>query len=559
MTTTHLSRRRLMQTGLLATAAASFGPAFWRDALAASATKVGDGPYGPLQAADANGIKLPAGFTSREIARGGQVMPGGYVFPGAPDGQAAFATPDGGWILATNSEIGGGAGGVSATRFASNGVITDSYRICGGTSVNCAGGPTPWGTWLTCEEVPDGFVWECDPTGARAAVKHETLGKFQHEAACVDPIEQRVYLTEDVGGGGLYRFTPTAYPDLTKGKLEIACDGGGGLVTWTELPNPQGGAAQPTRTQLGDSLKFARGEGIWFDAGIVYVATTTDETIHAYETATKKLSVLYKAADVVGTPLKGVDNVHVSRSGDVFVAEDSYDNDTDAMDVCMITPEGEVARFLKLTGDQHFRPVQSETIGVCFDPSGTRMYLGSQRGFGAGVVYEISGPFRQTRPTGTVPGGGTATPNPATPPGGNPAGGGPGPVRPGAPLGLDVAKKLGIAALTDRGLPIRLTVDAACTVRATLTITESTGKGKKRTTTLASLKKTVDAGPETLRLRPGTTKLRRSLRARRRTLTAKLEIRITTPGAAEQLLTRTVRLTPVPRAKISAASAPHGA
>lgn len=543
MSSTSLSRRRLMQTGLLATAAASFGPAFWRDAMAASATKVTDGPYGPLLDPDANGIRLPAGFKSREIARGGQTMPGrGYVFPSAPDGQAAFATPDGGWILATNSEIGGGGGGVSATRFDKAGAITDSYRICGGTSVNCAGGPTPWGTWLTCEEVPDGFVWECDPTGTKAAVKHEALGKFQHEAACVDPVEQRVYLTEDVAGGGLYRFTPTVYPDLSAGTLEIACEGGDGLVVWKTVLNAQGGAAQPLRTQLVDSIKFARGEGIWFDAGVVYIATTTDETIHAYETATRKRSVLYRTADVAGTPLKGVDNVHVSKSGDVFVAEDSYDNDADAMDVCIITPEGEIARFLKLTGNQHFFPSQSETIGVCFDPSGTRMYLGSQRGFSVGVVYEVTGPFRQTRPPGTVPGGGTQTPVP-TPPAD------PGPVKPGAPLGLDVAKKLGIAALTDRGLAIKLTVDAPCTVRAKLTVTESAGKGRKRTTTLASLKKSIDAGPETLRLRPGTTKLRRSLRARRKSFTAKLEVRITTPGAIEQLLTRDVRLTPVPRKK----------
>lgn len=547
-----LSRRRLVQTGLLAGAAASFGPAFWRDAFAASSVTVTEGPYGPLQAADANGIKLPKGFTSREIARGGQVMPGlgpgaGYVFPAAPDGQACFATGDGGWILTTNSELNGGAGGVSATRFSATGDIVSSYRICGGTSLNCAGGPTPWGTWLTCEEVPDGFVWECDPTGTKAAVKHQALGKFQHEAACVDPVEQRVYLTEDVNGGGLYRFTPSAYPDLSAGTLEIACTGVGNLVVWKAVPNPQGGGAQPLRSQVADSIKFQRGEGIWFDSGIVYVATTTDETIHAYETKTTKLSTLYKAADVAGTPLKGVDNVHVSRSGDVFVAEDSYDNDADAMDVCMITPDGQVARFLKLTGDQHFKPAQSETIGVCFDPSGTRMYLGSQRAFGTGVVYEITGPFRNERPVGTTPGGGPGTPAPAPTTPAKPV--------PGAPLGLDVAKKLTFGALADRGLAIGLTLDQPATVRAKLTISEKTAKGKKRTVTLASLKKDVDAGPETLKLRPATRQLRKSVRARRKSLTANVEVRIQTPGTPEQILKRTVRLTPTPKGAKKSATA----
>lgn len=538
MSSPSINRRSFVQTGLLATAAVSFGPAFWRDALAASSIAPSDGPYGPLLPPDANGIRLPAGFSSREIARGVNVVPGtGYLFPAAPDGSATFATPDGGWILVVNTEV-PLIGGASGIRFDPDGKIVSAYRVLENTSVNCAGGPTPWGTWLSCEEVDDGFAWECDPTGSKPAVKRELLGKFKHEAACVDPVHQHVYLTEDVGDGGLYRFRPTVYPDLSAGVLEVACVGAGEFVTWQPVPNPLGGGAQPLRKQVPGTIPFARGEGIWFDAGIVYVATTSDETIHAYETATGRLSVLYKAADVQGTPLRGVDNVHVSRSGDVFVAEDSYSSDPDAMDVCMITPEGQVARFLKLTGDQHFTPSQSETTGVCFDPSGTRMYLSSQRGFGAGVVYEVTGPFRLERPKGTVPGGGSGTPTPTPEP---PA------VIDGAPLGLDVAKRLDFGRFADRGLAIALTLDKAARVSAKLTITERNAKGRKRTTTLASLKRDVDAGPETLKLRPATKKQRRDLRARRRGIDAKLEIRITTPGAPERVLRRTVRLTPVPR------------
>ena len=100
-----LTRRRLLQSGLTTAAAVSFGPAFWRDAFAAPPSTLGPGPYGPLQAPDANGLMLPPRFSSRVIARSGQPVPGtGYVFPIYPDGSATFPMPDGGWVLATNSE-----------------------------------------------------------------------------------------------------------------------------------------------------------------------------------------------------------------------------------------------------------------------------------------------------------------------------------------------------------------------------------------------------------------------------------------------------------------------
>ena len=142
----------------------------------------------------------------------------GYTWHEFPDGGATFAQPDGGWIYVSNSESSAAvSGGASAIRFSADGQITSAYRILGGTRQNCAGGPTPWGTWLSCEETGFGFVYECDPTGAAPARKLRALGAFKHEAAAVDPINRHVYLTEDKSDGRLYRFTPRNYPDLSLG------------------------------------------------------------------------------------------------------------------------------------------------------------------------------------------------------------------------------------------------------------------------------------------------------------------------------------------------------
>jgi secreted PhoX family phosphatase len=391
-----LRRRQFIGGGLAGAVALSFGSGFWRDALAATATP-GVGPYGPLGAPDANGVRLPEGFSSRVVARGGLPVEGTtYAWPAFPDGAATFPDRDGGYILVVNSEVPlDGQGGASAIRFASDGSVRDAYRILGGTSTNCAGGGTPWGTWLSCEEVDDGRVWECRPEGpASAAIARPALGVFKHEAVTVDPQGKRLYLTEDLEDGGFYRFTPESYPDLDSGLLEIAGVAADGKVQWLEVPDPSA-ASTPTRQQVPASTEFKRGEGIWFDSGTVYVATTADSRIHAYDTQAERIDILYDAAALADPPLTNVDNITVSRSGDLFVCED--DGGNDPFDIALITPERQVSRFLKLTGPQHGvggSELASELAGVIFDPSGTRMYFSSQRGFGAGVTYEVTGPFR---------------------------------------------------------------------------------------------------------------------------------------------------------------------
>lgn len=403
------TRREFVRTGALAAGALSFGPAFWAEALAAPAA-AGPGPYGALGQPDANGIALPQGFSARVIARGGQPVEGtGYIWHVFSDGAATYATEDGGWILVSNSEIPTpvelpgpvigelGEGGASAIRFGPDGEIRDAYRILEGTSSNCAGGPTPWGTWMSCEEYEQGMVWECDPTGEREAVARPALGVFSHEAACVDPKTGNVYLTEDEGDGGFYRFKPVRKGDLSDGRLSIAKVGKRGAVQWVPVPDPSA-ATTPTREQVPGAKQFKRGEGIWFDSGIVYIVTTSDSTIRAYDTKKRRITPVYDPDRLVDPPLTEVDNVTVAPSGDLFVCEDT--GGADGIDIGVITPkpDREVARFLKLDGAMHGDPesgdVSSEAAGVVFDPSGTRMYFASQRAFGSGAIYEVRGPFR---------------------------------------------------------------------------------------------------------------------------------------------------------------------
>lgn len=398
-----LSRRAFLTSALTGAGAAALGTGFWTRVWGAAPAQPGPGPYGPLAATpDASGLLLPAGFTSRVVARAGlPVGTTGFVMPVFPDGAHCFATGDGGWILVVNSETPEqtpGRGGASAIRFDSSGAITAAYRVLDGTSTNCAGGATPWGTWLSCEETSFGRVWECDPTGVAAARVLPALGSFKHEAAAVDPDGRAVYLTEDQPDGRFYRFTPAAWPDLSAGTLEAAEMGVGGVVTWHRIPDPDG---QPTATryQAPSTTAFRGGEGCFYDRGVVYFTTKGDDRVWTYNTAAATVSVLYDGREFSDPVLSGVDAIRVApTSGDIYVAEDGGN-----MEVVLISEERTVSPFCRMPGPEHGRsfsgaPYQpaSEVTGLAFSPDGTRLYFSSQRGHVTGITYEVTGPFRST-------------------------------------------------------------------------------------------------------------------------------------------------------------------
>ncbi|MGW6773835.1 alkaline phosphatase PhoX [Streptomyces sp. NPDC055037] len=384
-----MERRSFLRGAVIGTSAAAFGGTLWRGAAYAAPAQPGAGPYGALGTAGANNIRLPAGFTSRVIARSGQQVTGtSYSWHSAPDGGACYA--DGtGWIYVSNSEI-DPSGGASAVRFSSTGAITAAYRILSGTRQNCAGGKTPWNTWLSCEEVDRGYVYETDPWGVKTPVRRDAIGRFKHEAAAADPVRRTIYLTEDTTDGCFYRFTPTTWGDLSAGRLEVLVAGTGtsGPVSWATVPDPSG-ASTATRNQVSGAKRFNGGEGCYYAGDTCWFTTKGDNRVWQYNAAAATIELAYDDSLVSGTaPLTGVDNVTGSSSGDLFVAEDGGN-----MEICVITPDDVVAPFLRIGGQSG-----SEITGPAFSPDGKRLYFSSQRGTSGsssgGITYEVTGPFR---------------------------------------------------------------------------------------------------------------------------------------------------------------------
>ncbi|MGH8530543.1 MAG: alkaline phosphatase PhoX [Nevskiales bacterium] len=407
-----LTRRELLRRGFFCAGLAASGSLLWACKDNDNDDFAGGNPLAGLNyrvpalrsLTDTNGLLLPEGFSSRVIGQAA-MSTGGLLLPLLlfPDGAATFPDPQvpGGWIHVVNSEVPNLigltglplpglplllTGGVYGFRFAPDGAITSAYPLLTGSDTNCAGGRTPWGTWISCEEVDDGTSYEVHPLGqgmidgVSYPIRLDSLGIFKHEAAALDPVHKHVYLTEDQGDGRLYRLVAedtrswdgSVKIDLSQGRLQVAQVLGDNpaasrAVVWHDLPDPTG--AGPTRSQVAQSTPFDGGEGCFYRAGVVYFTTKGDNRVWAYDTNAALLDVIYDDDMFPEPVLSGVDNIIATADGHLVVAEDGGD-----LQVVVITASRQIAAIAQAPGQ-----TSSEITGLALTPDGTRLYFNSQR------------------------------------------------------------------------------------------------------------------------------------------------------------------------------------
>ncbi|WP_162416438.1 alkaline phosphatase PhoX [Cyclobacterium roseum] len=433
--------------------------------LAASSSRAPLG-YGPLKKDPAGILNLPEGFTYKILSKKGDKMSDGLYLPGLADGMGAFQGKNGKTIVVRNHEISPDSlehsgfgpnnelvGSLSSTDFydfgkgilpslggtttfvynENTGVLEHQYLSLAGTIRNCAGGITPWGSWLTCEENTSkkgdyddrlerdhGYVFEVPASEEvlRAVPKPiKAMGRFNHEAVAVDPASGVVYLTEDRGDGIFYRYIPNSPGELHKGgKLQALAILGeksrdtrnwkdsegpefklmeGHQVTWVDIENVES-PEDDLRFQGFDkgAAVFARGEGIWWGDKEVYFACTNGGKIGAGQVFRYTPSLYEGKPEEKNAPgelslfaepndreiLKNCDNLAVAPWGDVILCEDHKHPF-----LVGVTPEGELYHLAENVG------YASELAGGVFSPSGKTYFVNIQ---GPGITLAITGPWK---------------------------------------------------------------------------------------------------------------------------------------------------------------------
>ncbi|MET7610192.1 alkaline phosphatase PhoX [Streptomyces seoulensis] len=418
--------------------------------------------YGPLLPDPDGLLALPAGFSYRVVTYSGRTrLESGEPTPSNHDGTAAFAGPRGAVLLVNNHELKGPranwehpvplAEGLVYDPAASGGCTVVEVRRdhvaewvgIAGTSTNCAGGSTPWGTWLTCEETEDragqngmtkdhGYVFEVDPADRRAnrAPKPlKALGRYAHEAVVADPKRGHLFLTEDASGpnGLFYRWTPPQGFHHGRGRLRTLADDAGVLqafrcfdsggrfvddlsratrtgtvygVDWVDVPD-RDAATVPVRKQFTDGqvTRARKLEGMWWGDGGVYVVSSYareespvqhDGQVWFYDPRRRTLTL--KVLLGTGGEFDGPDNITVSPYGGLVIAEDGEG----AQHLFGATDGGRtypIARNELNLGTES-APAYSEFTGVTFSPDGHTLFANIQE---PGIMLAITGPWKRQR------------------------------------------------------------------------------------------------------------------------------------------------------------------
>jgi secreted PhoX family phosphatase len=481
MRTSRFNRRDLLKNGSLL-AGAPFLPFLGELQPGGDRSRAGRG-YGPLIERRRSLIHLPAGFRYIAFSPTGALMSDGNRVPGAHDGMRAFELPGHRDVirLVRNHELSGvGVSQGSATRSydptapgavtivdfdTRRGQVVRSFLALSGTIENCAGGYGGPGnrSWLSCEESTEGldagyqqkhgYVFEVPSSanGLVAPTPIKAMGRFSHEAAERDARTGIVYLTEDEGPDGFYRFVPNDRNDVTKGgtlwmlavtgqpNYDTATGQTVGVVLdthWVKIddPDPEDAEENPSSV-LGQgtaegAATFAALEGLYLKGGVAYFSASEGGDaergqIWQYtpvDLEHGKLKLLFESLDK--DVLDGPDNICVSPQGSILIAEDGDGGDwIDGDDSCrqagdnhvrIVTPEGAAHTFARVpntvdlvlddfedfeedcTADPLPGPGEiigaSETAGVVFSPDGEWLFLNLQT---PGITLAITGPWRR--------------------------------------------------------------------------------------------------------------------------------------------------------------------
>ncbi|MGH9226453.1 MAG: alkaline phosphatase PhoX [Acidimicrobiales bacterium] len=445
---TIVGRRAFLQGTLAAGAGAALAGPFLafaaRVAGAAPPETSGEG-YGTLgpvkdQATGLELLLLPMGFEYVSFGWTNDVMSDGRKTPSAHDGMAAFR--DGDLVrLVRNHERGTGtpfapgaqtydpaaSGGTTNLVFDPDaGALVESYASLSGTIRNCAGGPTPRGTWLSCEEttnvsaagVRHGYVFEVPADGVSDAVPLKAMGRFSHEANATDPSTGIVYLTEDAGSSALYRFRPVSTDNLAAGGVLEAMQLAGTADTrswatgtsapvdaWVLVDNPDWGPGQDstwTQVSAKGAARISRGEGAWFGNDVVYVVSTDGGVprqgqVFAYDPVADTFTCVF--ASPSAAVLNAPDNICVSPRGGIVLCEDGSGLEF----LHGLSPSGEIFKFAQnnavlppsyaatkgYSGDF----TGSEWAGATFEPKNGNWLFASLQS--PGITFAITGPWRK--------------------------------------------------------------------------------------------------------------------------------------------------------------------